>query len=297
MPTESSRYDISVVIPTYNRSRLLSYSLSSLCQQNIGKDRFEVLICDDGSTDNSRAIAKKYERWLNVKYLYQEDKGYRPGSARNMGIRAAEGHSCLFMDSGVLLNVNCLEEHVNFYNAKGSGTAVVGYVYGFDRTQESVKMMKRLVKPEDIASTIYILSQQEVFHDVREEHYAIYTNGIHDLPAPWYYYWTCHVSAIRSELIEAGMFDDKFDGRWGIEDNEIAFRLNQNGVKIYLLRSAEAIHYPHEKDKEGRRVEAYTNCVYFNDKFKTKETRIFLEHYMNDREFVDVNRICMETPV
>jgi glycosyltransferase involved in cell wall biosynthesis len=297
MQTTRSHYDISVIIPTYNRSRLLGYSLESLCQQNIEKDRFEVIVCDDGSTDNTKAIARKYERWLNIKYLYQEDKGYRPASARNMGIRAAEGYCCLFIDSGVLLNVNCMAEHINFYKAKGTGTAVVGYVYGFDRTVESVKMMKRLVKPDDVSSTIYILSQQEVFDDVREEHYAIYTTGIHDLPAPWYYYWTCHVSAIRAELIDAGLFDENFDGRWGIEDNEVAFRLNQNGVKIYFLRSAEAIHYPHEKDKEGRRLEAYQNCLYFNSKFGTKETRLFLEHYMNDREFVDLNRICMETLV
>jgi glycosyltransferase involved in cell wall biosynthesis len=294
MPPITDRYDISVIIPTFNRSRLLVYTLTALCHQNIDKDRFEVIICDDGSKDNTRVIVKNFERRVNIKYIYQEDRGYRPASARNKGILAAEGRACVFIDSGVLLNENCLEEHINFYKLNPMRAAIIGYVYGFDRSVQSVKMIKRLVKPDDVSSTISILSQQELFSDVREEHYAVYANGIHDLPATWYYYWTCHVSAIRSELIEAGLFDEQFDGRWGVEDNEIAYRLSQLGVKIYLLRSAEAIHYPHEKDKEGRRAEGYQNCLYFNNKFKSLQTRVVLEHYMNDKEFVDLNKLCME---
>jgi glycosyltransferase involved in cell wall biosynthesis len=92
---------VSVIIPTYNRSQLLSYTLDSLVQQDLPKDRFEVVVGDDGSSDDTRQVVGKYEALMNVKYAFQEDKGYRPGSARNKAISISEGDICLFIDSSV----------------------------------------------------------------------------------------------------------------------------------------------------------------------------------------------------
>ena len=88
--------------------------------------------------------------------------------------------------------------------------------------------------------------------------------------------------------------DEKYDGRRGVEDCDLAFRLSQQGIKIHLLRSAEAIHYPHEKDKEKRKMEGYENCKYFNRKFSTMETQLYLDFYLDDKDFTDINQISME---
>src|SRR6185369_15546211 len=111
MELQKPKYAVSVIVPTYNRSKLVSYTLLSLLKQNISKSRYEVIVADDGSTDNTRQVVKKFEGLMNVKYVYQEDLGYRPGSARNLGIRAAEGRICVMLDAGVLVNVDCLRQH------------------------------------------------------------------------------------------------------------------------------------------------------------------------------------------
>jgi glycosyltransferase involved in cell wall biosynthesis len=286
------RYDISVIIPTYNRSKLLSYTLESLLLQNISRDRFEVIIADDGSTDDTGEMVKHYETQLNLKYLYQEDKGYRPASARNMGIRTAEGQLCVFIDSSVILNSNCLEEHLNFYARNGWNAAAIGYVYGFDNNKESEEFLKELVVITNPAESIKRLSQYPVYLDVRDVHYTKYEDKLENLPAPWYYFWTCHVSVPREHLLNIGLFDENFDGRWGSEDNELAFRLHQSGVRIGLLRAATSIHYPHGKDKGERQKEGQLNCAYFHEKFPTVETRVFFTTYMKN-EFVDINDLII----
>jgi glycosyltransferase involved in cell wall biosynthesis len=292
MESKVNKYPVSVVVPTYNRCKLLDYTLNSLFLQTMPKSDFDVVIADDGSTDETLEVVNKWREKLNVKYVYQEDKGYRPGSARNAGILACEGDVCVMIDSGVILNVNCLEEHVNFYSSKPPNMAAIGYVYGFDQGDGLLLLLKHLLIPENAQESIRLLSKEKLFYDVRDLHYRTYQDQIHDLPAPWYYFWTCHVSARREFLIEVGLFDDKYDGRWGCEDNDLGYRLSQMG-EIHLLRTAESIHLPHPGDWQAKLEEGYHNCVYFHNKFPTPETKLFLDFYRNPL-FADINALRMK---
>lgn len=291
MKNLKTTYDISVIIPTYNRSKLLDFTLHSLLHQTIDKDRYEVVIGDDGSSDDTRETVRKYEGKMNVKYVFQEDKGYRPASARNKAIMNASGAICLFVDSSIILHENCLQEHIKFHAQKESRRVAIGYVFGFDHDEDSEDLLMELVTPTDPESSIEKLSQHKVFHDVREPHYKKYNDKIENLPAPWFYFWTCHLSVPMKDILAVGMFDENYDGRWGVEDNDLGFRLQQSGVSICLLRTATSIHYPHGKDKDARQLEGYQNCVYFHSKFKTKETELFLDHYVNGGSLPDINEL------
>ncbi|MBV9492535.1 MAG: glycosyltransferase family 2 protein [Verrucomicrobia bacterium] len=85
--------DISVVIPTYNRAQLLAKALSSL--PDGGDQRLEVIVVDDGSTDDTELVVRKAER--SIKFLRQSRTG--PGAARNLGWQAASGRYVAFLDS------------------------------------------------------------------------------------------------------------------------------------------------------------------------------------------------------
>lgn len=90
--------EITVVIPSYNRKKLLARALDALKKQDLPQDRFEVIIVDDGSTDGTEKIVDNYrDKVKNLKYLRQEHKG--PASARNLGIRQAKGETIAFTDS------------------------------------------------------------------------------------------------------------------------------------------------------------------------------------------------------
>ena len=84
----------SVVIPTYNRAHLLERSVSSVLRQTYGD--IELIIVDDGSTDQTRARVSEFQD-SRIKYLYKENGGV--SSARNMGIKHASGRYVGFLDS------------------------------------------------------------------------------------------------------------------------------------------------------------------------------------------------------
>ncbi len=87
---------ISVVVPTYNRANDLSRCLDSLIAQDF--QDYEVLVCDDGSTDNTAAVVQKYLPYLDITYSYGENFG-GPARPRNRGLAIARAPYVAFLDS------------------------------------------------------------------------------------------------------------------------------------------------------------------------------------------------------
>ena len=88
-----TRYLVSVIIPTYNRGYCLCEAIDSVLAQTY--TNIEIIVVDDGSTDSTEEILKKYGP--EIQYLWQENQGV--SSARNLGIRAAKGEWIAFLDS------------------------------------------------------------------------------------------------------------------------------------------------------------------------------------------------------
>lgn len=88
---------ISVVIPTYNREKLLVRALKSVAEQYLACD--EIIVVDDGSTDSTKKRVVEFTAIsaVEVRYLYQKNKG--PAAARNYGIRSARYNVLAFLDS------------------------------------------------------------------------------------------------------------------------------------------------------------------------------------------------------
>lgn len=108
-----SSYDFlfSVIVPTYNRADEIKELLDSLSKQTISKTDFEIIIVDDGSTDNTKDVieklASKYK--LNLRMLVQNHKG--PGEARNLGMKNAKGKYFIFIDSDCIADENWLSAY------------------------------------------------------------------------------------------------------------------------------------------------------------------------------------------
>jgi glycosyltransferase involved in cell wall biosynthesis len=67
---------VSIIIPTYNRKKLLMYTLDSILKQSISLDLIQVIVVDDGSSDDTAEMVRPYFEEINFKYFFQEDKGY-----------------------------------------------------------------------------------------------------------------------------------------------------------------------------------------------------------------------------
>ena len=108
---------ISVIIPAYNQGKYLVRAIESVINQNIKE--YEIIIVNDGSTDNTGEIceeyAKKYDR---IKYIKQENKGL--GGARNTGLNSAIGEYILFLDSDDAFVPNCFAGLYLFAKSKNA---------------------------------------------------------------------------------------------------------------------------------------------------------------------------------
>ncbi len=100
---------ISIIIPVYNTEEYISDCLDSILSQTY--KNFEVIIVDDGSTDNSFNIVKDYQKNNNnITVLHIENSGV--SAARNIGIKHAKGEFLLFVDSDDTLYDYCLSTFV-----------------------------------------------------------------------------------------------------------------------------------------------------------------------------------------
>ncbi len=96
---------LSIIVPIYNVAPYLRKCVDSLLAQDISD--YEIILVDDGSTDNSGEIAQQYaDTYANVKLISQENKGL--SVARNVGIKQANGKYIIFVDSDDYLQPNCL---------------------------------------------------------------------------------------------------------------------------------------------------------------------------------------------
>jgi len=100
---------ISVIIPTYNSAQFIAEALESVFVQTY-KD-YEVIVVDDGSTDNTKEVLKPY--MSKIRYIYKENGG--AASARNVGIKNARGEYIAFLDSDDLWLPEKLEKQVKYF--------------------------------------------------------------------------------------------------------------------------------------------------------------------------------------
>ena len=109
-------YKFSIIIAMYNSEKYIKDTLESIINQTMNfEDNIEIIVVDDGSTDNSKVICNDYVNKYpnNIKYLYKQNGGV--SSARNLGIKNAKGKYFNFLDSDDLLSNNALEVVYDFF--------------------------------------------------------------------------------------------------------------------------------------------------------------------------------------
>ena len=110
---------VSVIIPTYNRADLIGETIESVLKQTF--DDFEIIIVDDGSTDATGEVVRKFDG--PIKYLYQDNRGR--SCARNRGFEASSGDYVCFLDSDDVLKPMMIERQVSLLDSNSN----LGFVY------------------------------------------------------------------------------------------------------------------------------------------------------------------------
>lgn len=198
---------LSVVIPTYNRAALLERVLAALDVQEGLVDEVEVIVVDDGSSDDTAAVVAAHP---GVVYLHQANAG--PAAARNRGWSKASGRLIAFTDDDTVPDRRWLAD--------------LGEAFAADPTLGAVG---GTVRPLHLSFlTRFVQAEQQASHGVGpqgEIKYLVTANG-----------------AYRRDVLEAlGGFDETFPAASG-EDTDLTIRAQAAGHRLALVDGAVVLH-------------------------------------------------------
>ncbi len=252
---------MSVVVPTYNRSDHLRATLRNLGRQRMPADQFEVVVADDGSSDDTRAVVEEASGTLRTRYHFQPDEGFRAGTARNGGARLAAAPILVFLDTGVFIGPDFLQHHLAAH-ATPDPVAVVGHAYAYRISGEVMPGLAEALAEMAPEQAVARFRGRRRFSDPRHVALTACDFDLGRLVAPWVHFWTLNCSVRADDFWRVGGFDEDFRG-WGLDDLELGWRLFKAGVGIRHSGTAWAVHAPHPRDMAAIWTECLVNLRRF----------------------------------
>lgn len=228
---------VSVIIPTYNMAKFVSSAVNSVLSQTY--KYFEVIIVNDGSTDRTREVLKRYKKHRKIKIINQSNKGL--ACSRNTGIKLSKGKYIAWLDADDIWRRDFLEIAVALLESHKEISFVHANLYRFKENVNDAKSRILLFDVSKVSETTLIKK--------------ILLGSYH----------VNNTQVIKKECIQdIGMFDERLSKR-GCEDLDlwlrmlrkyksvyinkplIYYRQNLEGMSKNLLKMKEANHYVLDK--------------------------------------------------
>jgi glycosyltransferase involved in cell wall biosynthesis len=206
------RPSLSVVIPVHNGGRNFEHCLRRL-RATLAPEH-ELIVVDDGSTDDSAALAESFGA-----VVVRNAAPLGPASARNAGARAAHAPLIFFLDADVAVHAQTLVRAVARFNADSGLAALFGSYDDCPTAPGLVSQFRNLL------------------------HHYVHQQGDFAAGArPARTFWTGCGAIRRQIFLDFGGFDPRLYRRPAIEDIELGYRLTRAGCRIALVRDVQATH-------------------------------------------------------
>lgn len=247
---------LSVIIPTFNRSKILDVTLACLVNQNT-EYPFEVIVADDGSKEQLVDVVKKYEALLDIKFVRQKDYGFQVSAVRNLGLRSAKYDYIGILDCDM---APC-KEWVELYLSeliKNDDIALIGprkYVDTHDVSGQNILEDNLLIEtlPEVRSNNdVAALQTKTITLDWRLQHFS-QSENLRLCDSPFRFFSAGNIAFAKKWFEKVSGFDEEFV-HWGGEDNEFGYRMFRAGCFFKSISRAMAYHQePPGKENETDR--------------------------------------------
>jgi len=237
--------DVSVIIPTYNRRKILEITLPPILNQDF-EGKYEVILSDDGSEDETSSyIEELKEKYTQLRYIKNKERR-GPAYTRNRALEIAQGRLIVFIDSDIYVKKDFLKNHFEIQKENNFNVLVQGPVIN---TYNLEKPWEEKFKLRDFSSA---------------------------------YFATGNASIARDILLKTGFFDENFTF-YGWEDLELGIRIkklnirkiNSEKVTVWHIQTPpklENLSYLINKEKERAR-----SAIYFYQKHPILEVKMMIQ--------------------
>ena len=241
---------VAVILTTYNRPDALAAVLEGYAAQDT-RD-FEVVVADDGSRSETRDLVEDRARGtpFPLRHVWQEDRGFRAGAARNRALAATTADYVIFSDGDCVPPAEFVSRH--------RALAEPGYFVAGNRILLSERF------------TAAVLRERMPVHRWRHARWGLawLSRDVNRLlpllalpdgafrkrsPLKWEGVKTCNLAAWRADLARVNGFDESYSG-WGLEDSDLVIRLAHAGVKHKSARFAAPVFHLWHREWDRTRL-------------------------------------------
>lgn len=300
---------VSIIVPMYNAERFINRTLDSIINQSY-KD-IEIIVVDDGSTDNSNEIVKRYEKNDNRVHLYKKENGGL-SSARNEGLRYSSGQLVMFIDSDDYIDSTMVERLVNNLEIENADLAVSGLYLDYENDQLITVATKKCVVKNKI-----ILDRKEL---ITHEALVLKKDGMIDSCCNKIYKKSI-IDANRLEMPLGEMFEDtEFNFQYLCHVNKIVVLnecfyhyMQRNTNRITNTYNIKKFNYLCKRvrtmkkfvDEFGTKDDLFYVCYWYvryaystlMDLINNKEDiRILIKNVYSDSLFIELSKVDLKFP-
>ncbi|MBK5214030.1 MAG: glycosyltransferase family 2 protein [Flavobacteriaceae bacterium] len=233
----------SLLISTYNWPEALELVLLSADSQTEQPD--EILIADDGSSEETKRLIEDFQRKLKVPihHFWHEDKGFRKAIILNKAIAAAKGEYIIQVDGDCIMHKDFVRDH------KALAQPNV-YLFG-SRVNIQEEFLPKLFASQKIKFNFF---DEGIKKRTRNLRFPVLSNLYKTTDAVSEKMRGCNVSFWRKDVIAVNGYNEEFEG-WGREDSELIIRMMHNGVLGRRLRYRGIVYHIWHKVKDQSRFE------------------------------------------
>jgi glycosyltransferase involved in cell wall biosynthesis len=204
---------VSVIIPTYNRAKMLGITIESFINQDYPKDQYEIIIADNNSSDNTKDVVNDWQKRspVDIRYIFEKRQGVH--FARNTAAKIAMGDVLYFTDDDMIADKDLLREIVKVFEFDTKVASVTGRV-----------LPKWEVNPPDWVIKLCYNGLLSI-NDPPEE----FIISTHDCNV-----FSCHQAILRDVFFKSGGFNPENTAGMWIGDGEtgLNIKIKQLGYKF-----------------------------------------------------------------